>query len=324
MVNSHKELQWRRSQGVDESKLFDDLPKSVQQEIKNFLYLDLVKKVPLFQDTDSHFQNSVTLKIKPMHIIQGCYIFRKDDEGQEMFFIKSGQVDIVGDSGQVFVTLGTGSFFGEIALFKNCKRTASARAKGDVELCMLAKDDYNFILSQFPIISERIQKTIRDREENELKKKAEAEAAKKAEEEKKAEDERKAAEKLANEKLQKERGGILGSISSIRSKITGGNLSVASLFSNHSRAAAPDMLEPKRFFGASKPTSLSPSRIASHSSQAMHDPEIGPTNHEAVSLKVPFLTLLGRERSHSETKKPPISLPCKQPDTELKSVSIKK
>ena len=64
MVNSHRELQWRRSQGVDEAKLFDDLPKSLQQEIKNFLYLDLVKKVPLFQDTDSHFQNSVSLKIK--------------------------------------------------------------------------------------------------------------------------------------------------------------------------------------------------------------------------------------------------------------------
>lgn len=36
-----------------------------------------------------------------------------------MYFIKSGQVDIVGDTGQIFVTLGTGSFFGEIALFKS-------------------------------------------------------------------------------------------------------------------------------------------------------------------------------------------------------------
>ena len=55
---------------------------------------------------------------------------------------------------------------------------------------MLTKDDYNFILMQFPIISERIQQTIRQREENEAKKKAE-EAAKKAEEERrKAEEER--------------------------------------------------------------------------------------------------------------------------------------
>jgi CRP-like cAMP-binding protein len=81
--------------------------------------LDLVKKVPIFQDTDSQFQNFLTLKIKPLHILDGCFIFRKDEDGQEMFFIKSGQVEIVGSEGQVFVTLSSGSFFGEIALFKS-------------------------------------------------------------------------------------------------------------------------------------------------------------------------------------------------------------
>jgi hypothetical protein len=55
---------------------------------------------------------------------------------------------------------------------------------------MLTKDDYNFILTQFPVISDRIQQTIRQREENEARKKAE-DAAKKAEEERrKAEEER--------------------------------------------------------------------------------------------------------------------------------------
>ena len=119
MITSHKETQWRRSQGMDEAGLFDDLPKYVKQQVKNYLYLDLVQKVPLFQDTDIQFQHSVTLKIKPLHFIQGCFIFRKDDDGQEMFFIHAGQVEIIGDQGQVFVTLGPGSFFGEIALFKS-------------------------------------------------------------------------------------------------------------------------------------------------------------------------------------------------------------
>ena len=46
-------------------------------------------------------------------------MFRKDDEGEEMFFIKSGKVEICNDqTGQVFVTLSEGSFFGEIALFE--------------------------------------------------------------------------------------------------------------------------------------------------------------------------------------------------------------
>ena len=64
MVISYKELQFQRNKGMDEAQLFSDIPKSVQQEIKNFLYLDLVKKVPVFSDTDSHFQNLITFKIR--------------------------------------------------------------------------------------------------------------------------------------------------------------------------------------------------------------------------------------------------------------------
>ncbi|KAJ3038189.1 hypothetical protein HDV00_000934 [Rhizophlyctis rosea] len=183
MVITHKELQWLRSQGMDESRLFDGLPKSLQQEIKNFLYLDMVKKVPLFQDTDLQFLSHVTFRMRTLTVLAGWYVFRKDDEGEEMFFIKSGKVEICNDqTGQVFVTLGEGSFFGEIALFEDCKRTASARAQGDVELCLITKTDFNRIMGQHPVVAERLRATIRERKEREARMKAEAEA-KKAEEE---------------------------------------------------------------------------------------------------------------------------------------------
>jgi hypothetical protein len=68
MVSAYKELQWQRSKGFDDSLLFNDIPRSVQQEIKNFLYLDLVRKVPAFSDTDANFQNLLTLKIKVFNI----------------------------------------------------------------------------------------------------------------------------------------------------------------------------------------------------------------------------------------------------------------
>ncbi|KAI9009864.1 hypothetical protein BC832DRAFT_390499 [Gaertneriomyces semiglobifer] len=174
VIASHKEIQWRRSQGMDEAHLFDDIPKSLQQEIKNFLYLDMIKKVPLFQDSDNAFLNSVAFKMKPLVVLHGMYIFRKNDEGEEMFFIKNGKVEICGDAGNVFATLSPGSFFGEIALFEDTKRTASARALGDVELCVLNKEDFKQIMTQHPTIAEQIQATIRKRRENEAKVKAEA------------------------------------------------------------------------------------------------------------------------------------------------------
>jgi hypothetical protein len=47
----------------------------------------------------------------------GWYIFRKDDEAEEMYFIRSGSVEVCSADGKiVFVTLKKGSFFGEFWL----------------------------------------------------------------------------------------------------------------------------------------------------------------------------------------------------------------
>jgi hypothetical protein len=87
---------------------------------------------------------------------------------------------------------------------------------------MLTKDDYNFILTQFPIISERIQRTIKEREENEARKKVEQaalEAAKKAEEEKEALAKLERAALARAERGSRPRSGILESITSLASSI---------------------------------------------------------------------------------------------------------
>ncbi|KAJ3004734.1 UNVERIFIED_CONTAM: Kinesin-like protein kif27 [Siphonaria sp. JEL0065] len=179
MVRDYKELQWQKSKGLDEDHFFVGIPKSVQQEIKNFLYLELVQKVPIFQNTDAYFQQILAFKIRPMHVLNGWTIFRKGDEGEEMFFIKSGKVEICSEDGTIiFVTLTAGAFFGEIALFESCHRTATARAKGNCELCTLSKEEFNILMNLYPSVAEGIRETIRLRkiQEEEKKKKAEEEA----------------------------------------------------------------------------------------------------------------------------------------------------
>ncbi|KAJ3083109.1 hypothetical protein HK100_009526 [Physocladia obscura] len=182
LVRDYKELQWQKSKGLDADHFFSGVPKSIQQQIKNFLYLDLVQKVPIFQGTDIHFQHMLALKIRPMHILDGWTIFRKGDEGEEMFFIKSGKVEIGSeDFSIIFVTLSEGSFFGEIALFESCKRTATARAKGNCELCTLSKDEFGILMNLYPAVAEGIRETIRVRKMQEEDRKRAADAAAEAE-----------------------------------------------------------------------------------------------------------------------------------------------
>ncbi|KAJ3085719.1 hypothetical protein HK102_013890 [Quaeritorhiza haematococci] len=172
MVKSYKELHWRRSQGLDEERMFHDIPKSLQQDIKNFLYLDMIRQVPIFQDADPHFHNLVTLRIRSMVVLDGWYVFRKGDEAEDMYFIKKGNVAILGDNDVLIVTLPTGRYFGEIALFEDCKRTATARAVGNIELCVLRKEDFNQIMRTYPAIAEKIRESIKKMKENQQKKPA--------------------------------------------------------------------------------------------------------------------------------------------------------
>ncbi|KAJ3233135.1 hypothetical protein HDU81_002491 [Chytriomyces hyalinus] len=169
MVKDYKELQWQKSKGLDEDHFFVGIPKSVQLEIKSYLYLGLVQKVPIFQGTDFHFQQTLAFKIK-------------GDEGDEMFFIKSGSVEICSEDGTIiFVTLTDGAFFGEIALFES-----TAREKGNCELCTLSKEDFNILMNLYPTVAEGIRETIRQRkiQEEAKNKEAELEAARlRAEEE---------------------------------------------------------------------------------------------------------------------------------------------
>ncbi|KAJ3210385.1 Kinesin-like protein kif27 [Entophlyctis luteolus] len=181
-VRAYKELQWQKSKGLNEDHFFVGIPKHVQQEIKNFLYLDLVQKVPLFEGTDMYFQQMLAFKIRPMHILDGWTIFRKGDEGEEMYFIKSGKVEICSEDGSIiFVTLTDGAFFGEIALFESCHRTATARAKGDCELCTLSKDEFSVLMNLYPTVAAGIRETIRARKlQEEIKKRQAMEEAERA------------------------------------------------------------------------------------------------------------------------------------------------
>jgi CRP-like cAMP-binding protein len=103
---------------MDEEKLFGGLPKSLRQEVCNHMYLDLLTSVPLFKNCDEVFKANLARVMRMITVQEEFYVFRQGDDGQEMYFVRSGCVDIVLGDGRVIVKLKAGSFFGEIALFE--------------------------------------------------------------------------------------------------------------------------------------------------------------------------------------------------------------
>ncbi|MBN1870454.1 MAG: cyclic nucleotide-binding domain-containing protein [Candidatus Omnitrophica bacterium] len=111
-----------------------------------------VKQIGLFKNIDEKILGSFSSMLKEEHFSDGQAVFNEDDSGEEMYFILSGEVQIVkfvnkeDGVSQLLSSLTPGDFFGEMALFDQKKRSATARAKGDVAvLKMNCKDFYAFL-----------------------------------------------------------------------------------------------------------------------------------------------------------------------------------
>ena len=79
--------------------------------------------------------------LDPVDVPAGHVVFSQGDVGQSYFVIESGEAEVIGD-GQVVATLDPGVGFGEIALLRRIRRTATVRATSDLRLKALRSDRF--------------------------------------------------------------------------------------------------------------------------------------------------------------------------------------
>mmetsp|Transcript_4521 Transcript_4521/g.17106 ORF Transcript_4521/g.17106 Transcript_4521/m.17106 type:complete len:896 (-) Transcript_4521:142-2829(-) len=180
---------FRSKRLMERKDILGDIDTSLDRQIARCLHKDLVEKVPLFKAVEnSLFIDDICTLLNYTLLLKGYYIIRKGEIGREMFFIKSGSVEVVNEEGNVvYATLSEGSFFGAVALTsEDSVRTASIRAAENCELYYLTKSSFEEILSIYPdalkIIKEITQKRVqetesKDKELEEEKKRAEQEHA---------------------------------------------------------------------------------------------------------------------------------------------------
>jgi CRP-like cAMP-binding protein len=79
---------------------------------------------------------------KNLHFKKGDVVFNKQDEGKEMYFIDSGDIEIVKTIGDVnlnIASLSSGDFLGEMSLITGSRRVASAIAMTDCNIHVMDK-----------------------------------------------------------------------------------------------------------------------------------------------------------------------------------------
>lgn len=76
----------------------------------------------------------------------GQIIIKQGDVGRSLYVIRSGEVEVLhesqnGEPEEIYGVLGPGEHFGETAVFQNVRRTATVRARTEVQLLVLEREE---------------------------------------------------------------------------------------------------------------------------------------------------------------------------------------
>lgn len=148
---------WDKKKNISDQNPLADLPSSLALEVMLYLNRDMLRKVELFKNAAEIFVREAIQMLTPLIYMPEDYIIRQGEYGDCMYFLSSGEVDVVVDE-QCVATLGPGSTFGETALLVGEKRNASIYTRTYCEVFRLAKSDFDHLRSRFPEFDEEIRK----------------------------------------------------------------------------------------------------------------------------------------------------------------------
>jgi voltage-gated potassium channel len=121
------------------------------QETRRHAFLrtwNIVAKVPFFQTIGASTIAEVARLLRPRDYPAGAVIVRRGEPGDCMYFIAAGEVSV--ELGAQPLRLGTGDFFGEIALLTGARRTATVVASQACTLLRLDIAEFRELMGRQP------------------------------------------------------------------------------------------------------------------------------------------------------------------------------
>jgi voltage-gated potassium channel len=126
----------------------------------------MVARVPLFSGLKTDEIADVIRLLQAQTVDAGDVIAHRGEPAHSMYFISAGEVEIELESGPT--RLGPGHFFGEIAVLRRARRSATIRATERTHLLVLDAHDFRALLQRHSQLAERLNASVRDRIGREL------------------------------------------------------------------------------------------------------------------------------------------------------------
>jgi hypothetical protein len=158
---------WERQLGYDESVILSDLPQSLRTEVSIFLRRDIIQKAPIFCKTDTAFIQDLAQQLRSELFTPGDEVFRIGEEGDKMYFVSHGRLEVINAQGRIVAILEEGDLFGEIALLLQQPRSATVRAIDYCDVYVLDKIGFNAALERHPRFGETLRVLALERRQSE-------------------------------------------------------------------------------------------------------------------------------------------------------------
>ncbi|MFO1148497.1 MAG: cyclic nucleotide-gated ion channel [Alsobacter sp.] len=124
----------------------------------------MIARVPLFADLGAEEVAQIMRLLRSQMVEGGEVIVRRGDVGHSMYLIASGRVEIELSDGR-HAYLADGQFFGEMAVLKSARRSATVRALQRTQLLVLDARDLRMLMASRPDIGKRIHEVAHARAE---------------------------------------------------------------------------------------------------------------------------------------------------------------
>jgi len=121
-----------------------------------------LEAIPLFRDLSKKEREQVARWADEVDVPAGFHLLEQGAFPHEFFVVEEGTVEVTKD-GAHLTDLGSGDFFGEIAILEHDRRTATVVAATPATLIVMLARDFETMAEQLPEVADRIRAAIRER-----------------------------------------------------------------------------------------------------------------------------------------------------------------
>ena len=120
--------------------------------------------LPLFSALPERAQREILETLDDHRFEEGDYMFRQGESDPKLWMLRTGRVEVrrqVGNQVQMLARLGRGSVLGEMSIFDDSPRSASAVALGKVAAYSMTRAHLETVWGQYPMVHKTLLKNYR-------------------------------------------------------------------------------------------------------------------------------------------------------------------